>query len=155
MICDYDMVQLSNLNRQFYFRHQIGMKKVAALGENLQMINPTVDLRLYDIRLDEGNIAGIFANCDVVVEAFDTVESKKMFFAALAGEKYPLVGASGMAGWGRSNTMTLRKIGKRIYMAGDGTSGIDATNHPQSARVAIASAIEANTVLALLLGKEV
>ena len=39
-VVDFDVVNESNLNRQFFFRDQIGMKKVEALKENLLRIDP-------------------------------------------------------------------------------------------------------------------
>ena len=43
-IVDFDCVEASNLNRQFYFRDQIGRPKVEALRENLQRIRPEVEV---------------------------------------------------------------------------------------------------------------
>ena len=39
-LIDFDRVDITNLNRQQYFIHQIGMKKTEALKENLLQINP-------------------------------------------------------------------------------------------------------------------
>ncbi|HPT10001.1 MAG TPA: ThiF family adenylyltransferase, partial [Bacteroidales bacterium] len=35
VIVDFDRLSLSNLNRQYYFRDQVGMKKVEALADNI------------------------------------------------------------------------------------------------------------------------
>ncbi len=43
-IVDFDRVELSNLNRQFYFHDQIGRFKVEALAENLRRIRPECHL---------------------------------------------------------------------------------------------------------------
>ena len=40
VIADFDTVNESNLNRQFFFRDQVGRVKVEALRENLLRINP-------------------------------------------------------------------------------------------------------------------
>ena len=40
IIADFDVVTESNLNRQYYFCDQVGMKKVEALKDNLIRINP-------------------------------------------------------------------------------------------------------------------
>ena len=39
VVADFDVVGESNLNRQFFFRDQLGMKKVAALKANLLRID--------------------------------------------------------------------------------------------------------------------
>ena len=62
VICDFDVVSASNLNRQFFFRDQIGRKKVAALGENLRRIEPELDLELCDIRLDSESVRKLFSD---------------------------------------------------------------------------------------------
>ena len=58
----FDVVSASNLNRQFFFRDQIGRKKVAALGENLQRIEPELDLELCDIRLNSESVRKLFSS---------------------------------------------------------------------------------------------
>ena len=153
VVADFDVVSESNLNRQFFFRDQLGRKKVEALAENLLRIEPALELRTHDVRLDESNMPEIFADCGIVVEAFDKAEAKAALYRALRGKT--VVAASGLAGWGRSGAIRLRRLGRNLYMAGDGESDIRDGLAPQSARVGIAAAMEANTVLALLLGKEI
>ncbi|MBP5761146.1 MAG: sulfur carrier protein ThiS adenylyltransferase ThiF [Verrucomicrobia bacterium] len=151
---DFDVVSQSNLNRQFYFADQIGQKKTSALAENLRRINPDIELELHDCLLTEENIPEIFKNCDVVVEAFDKADAKTMLIAALSKTNIPIVAASGLAGFGRSNDIRVRKVGSRLYLVGDLTSGISPELAPASPRVGIAASIQANTVIAILLGLE-
>ncbi len=154
-IVDFDVVNESNLNRQFFFRDQLGMKKVEALKANLLRIAPDADLRAVDMKLDAGSVCEVFSDCDIVVEAFDVAAAKAMLVSALAGSGRKIVTASGMAGWGRSNEMRVRKMGPEIVAVGDGESAVGATASPHSPRVGIAAAMEANSVVALLLGEEV
>lgn len=154
VICDFDVVSASNLNRQFFFRDQIGRKKVAALGENLRRIEPELDLELCDIRLDSESVRKLFSDCDIVVEAVDGAETKVMILSALLPLGKPLVTASGMAGWGRSNAMRVRRMGRSLIAVGDGESAVDGGQSPQSPRVGLAAALQANAVVALLLGQE-
>ena len=151
---DFDVVSQSNLNRQFYFADQIGQKKTSALAENLRRINPDIELELHDCLLTEENIPEIFKNCDAVVEAFDKADAKTMLIAALSKTNIPIVAASGLAGFGRSNDIRVRKVGSRLYLVGDLTSGISPELAPASPRVGIAASIQANTVIAILLGLE-
>ena len=151
---DFDVVSQSNLNRQFYFADQIGQKKTSALAENLRRINPDIELELHDCLLTEENIPEIFKNCDVVVEAFDKADAKTMLITTLSKTNIPIVAASGLAGFGRSNDIRVRKVGSRLYLVGDLTSGISPELAPASPRVGIAASIQANTVIAILLGLE-
>lgn len=152
-IADFDVVNESNLNRQFFFRDQIGQKKVEAVKENLLRIEPDADIRAVDIRLDASSAREIFADCGIVVEAFDAVDAKVMLVSAFAPSGKKLVTASGLAGWGRSNAMKVRKMGN-IVAIGDGETSVGDGVAPVSPRVGIAAAMEANAVVSLLLGCE-
>lgn len=152
-VVDFDVVNESNLNRQFFFRDQLGMKKVEALKENLLRIDPAADIRALDMRLDAASAREAFADCDVVVEAFDVVDAKVMLVSAFAASGKKVVTASGLAGWGRSNAMRVKKMGD-IVAVGDGETAVGAGAAPVSPRVGIAAAMQANAVVALLLGEE-
>ena len=152
-IADFDVVNESNLNRQFFFRDQIGQKKVEAVKANLLRIEPDADIRAVDIRLDASSAREVFADCDIVVEAFDVVDAKVMLVSSFASSGKKLVTASGLAGWGRSNEMRVRKMGN-IVAVGDGETAVGANAAPASPRVGIAAAMQANAVVAMLLGEE-
>ena len=152
---DFDTVSASNLNRQFYFADQIGRKKTEALAENLHRIGRGLILDFHDLRLTEDNTRDFFSGCDIVVEAFDNAEAKTMLIGDLANSGIPVVAASGLAGFGKSNDIQIRKAGADLYLVGDLVSGISAKLSPFSPRVGIAAAMEANTVISILLGIEV
>ena len=156
VIADFDRVAGSNLNRQFFFADQVGMKKVEALGANLRRIAPELELGLFDLEVTAGNAAGLFGACDIVVEAFDSGAAKQMLIRTMTAAGKTVVAASGLGGWGRSNAFRLRRMaGGKLYVAGDFESGVgDGAFEPFSPRVGIAAAMEANTVIALLLGEE-
>ena len=154
VVADFDVVGESNLNRQFFFRDQLGMKKVDALKANLLRIDPEVDVQAVDVRLDAASTRELFENCDIVVEAFDVVEAKTMILSTLMPLGMRLVTASGLAGWGKSNAMRVRKMGANVVVVGDGETGVATDVAPASPRVGIAAAMEANAVVAWLLGKE-
>lgn len=154
VICDFDVVSAANLNRQFYFRDQIGQKKIVALAANLRRIEPDLDLDLRDIRLDAAHAADVFRTCDIVVEAFDTTDAKMALLGALLPRERTIVAASGIAGWGRSGDLIVRRIGRNLVMVGDGERGIAPDCPPQAPRVALAAALQANAVVSELLGCE-
>ena len=154
VVADFDVVSESNLNRQFFFRDQLGRKKVDALSENLRRIEPDLDLVLHDVRLTPTNAQPAFGNCQIIVEALDSADAKSMLLGALLPMGKPIVSASGLAGWGCSRTIGQRRIGKNLILIGDTTSDIRNGLAPVSPRVGIAAAMEANAVVALLLDKE-
>lgn len=152
IIADFDVVEKSNLNRQYYFHEQIGRKKVTGLSENIQSIDPTVKVETHDIKLDTKNIIGIFNNCDVIVEAFDKAEMKQMIIEAV-GESLPqtpLVVGLGMAGWGDSNSIHTRQA-DNLFICGDEVKEVANNFPPLAPRVGIVANMQANTVLEILL----
>ena len=155
VIADFDVVGESNLNRQFFFRDQLGRKKVDALAENLLRIEPDLSLDLRDVRLAPDNIDWTFSGCSVIVEAFDSADAKSMLLHALLPLGKPIVSASGIAGWGRSLAIGQRRIGKNLILIGDTSSDVSNGLAPFSPRVGIAAAMEANAVVSLLLGEEI
>ncbi len=153
IVADFDVVQESNLNRQFYFRHQLGAKKVEALKTNLLAINPELNIVIHSIKLDSLSIKEIFSDVDIMVEAFDRAEMKEVIAEVFQTEypNIPLVMGNGMAGWGKSNEMQVNRFGN-LYICGDGVSEIADELPPLSPRVGICAAMQANVALEILLG---
>ena len=154
VIADFDTVNESNLNRQFFFRRQIGEKKIDALAANLRQIEPELALELHDVRLTADNADLVFAGCQIVVEALDSAEAKKMFLHSLLPTGKPIVSAIGLAGWGRSNDIRMRKVGRNLILVGDQMRDVRDGFAPVGVRVGIAAAMQANSVVSLLLGEE-
>ena len=77
-----------------------------------------------------------------------------MLLSALIPCGKPLVSASGLAGWGKSNAIRLHRVGKNLILIGDGKSDVKSGIAPASPRVGIVAAMQANAVVALLLGEE-
>jgi sulfur carrier protein ThiS adenylyltransferase len=153
VIADYDVVDKSNLNRQYYFIDQIGRKKTAALMETLRRINPDVKVSAHDKQLTSQDILPVFSNCDVIVEALDDREMKRMLIEIILTELpgKPLVIASGLAGWGNNNALTTRSM-DNVHVCGDETSETGDDMPPLAPRVGIVANMQANQVLEILLG---
>lgn len=66
----------------------------------------------------------------------------------------PVVSATGLAGWGRSNDIRTRRVGKNLILVGDQTRDVGEGFAPVGVRVTIAAAHQANAVCALLPGEE-
>ncbi len=151
VIADFDVVSESNLNRQFFFRDQIGCPKVEALAENLRRIEPDLNLTLYPVRLHAENLPRIFGDCLILAEALDNADAKSMLLSTMLPLGQTLVSVSGIAGWGRSSELILRRVGANLILIGDFSSGVGDSLAPESPRVGVAAAMEANTIVALLL----
>ncbi len=156
ILVDFDVVEPSNLNRQQYFIHQIGMPKVEALRENISKINPYVKIHPYNEKLDKNNVERIFKEATVVVEAFDRAEEKAMLINVISekmSDKY-IVAASGVAGYGDSNEIRTVRFSSRIFIVGDQKTVAQAGVGLMAPRVGIVAHHQANTVLRILLGEE-
>ncbi len=97
-LVDFDRVELSNLNRQFYFVDQIGGFKVDMLQKNLMKIVPDADIETARLRLTSENMLDTFSDCHLLVEGFDEQESKKLLVETFANFDMPIICASGIAG---------------------------------------------------------
>ncbi len=156
VIADFDVVEPSNLNRQQYFTDQIGRYKVDALVENLQRINPYITVQAHCTLLTPDNIPLLFADCYIVVEAFDRADMKAMLVNRVL-EAMPqscIVAASGMAGYGSNNSIVTRKISQRLYLAGDSVSEARPGSGLMAPRVGIAAHHQANQVVRIIMGEE-
>ena len=152
IIADFDIIEESNLNRQYYFYKQIGESKVKSLRENIQLINPKVEIEAHDIKLDSQNIIDIYKDCDVIVEAFDKAEMKQMILETVIEKlpQVPIVAGLGMAGWGDNNSIHCRQL-DTLYICGDETKEVSDDLPPLAPRVGIVANMQANTVLEILL----
>lgn len=104
-LIDFDVVDITNLNRQQYFMEHIGMYKTDALKSLLLRINPYLDIRTDCVKVTDDNLQELFADATIVCEAFDNPEAKAMLVNGIL-EHFPekkLVSATGMAGYGSSN----------------------------------------------------
>lgn len=115
---DFDYVEFSNLNRQFYFASQVGKLKIEMLEHNLRKINPDIQIAKEKIKITKINVKSIFSDCEIIVEGFDLKENKKMLMEELGGKKGLIVSASGIAGDNMKN-IRVKKVGKNCYIAGD------------------------------------
>ena len=152
ILIDFDSVDITNLHRQQYKANQIGMSKTQALKENLFEIAPYATIETYSVRISENNAKVLLEKADVICEAFDDAESKAML-VNLVLEKMPekyLVAASGMAGFGSASAIQTRRLSKRFYICGDGTSDVQSEGSLVASRVMLCAAHQAHTVLRIL-----
>ena len=155
-LIDFDVVDITNLNRQQYFMEHIGMYKTDALKSLLLRINPYLDIRTDCVKVTDDNLQELFADATIVCEAFDNPEAKAMLVNGIL-EYFPekkLVSATGMAGYGSSNTIRTQRMMKNFYLCGDRVTEPVYGNGLMAPRVAICAAHEANMITRLILGEE-
>ena len=122
-IVDFDCIEATNLNRQFYCFSQVGEKKTDSLEKNLKEIFPGMGIEKIEKKIEPKDAKAIFSDCDIVVEGFDNKILKKMIIEELAETDRVVVSASGIAGE-NMDSITTRKIGN-CHIVGDFVSDQD------------------------------
>ncbi len=152
VIADFDVIVESNLNRQFFFYHQIGQKKVSTLKENLLLINPFCKIEAHDIKLTSDDICRIFYNCDIIVEAFDKSDQKKMLIETILNNfpEKKIIAASGLAGWGNFEKIKIHRFDPLI-ICGDMETEVSDNLPPIAPKVNIVSNLQADIIITELL----
>lgn len=151
IIADFDRVEPSDLNRQYYFIEQVGKPKVEALLENLKRINPYSQYQIHLVKVEPGIVAAIFGAADILVEAFDQAEMKQMLVDSWLSlfPKKPIIVASGLTGLGKNRKLHTRKVGS-LYICGDEETEAGERISPMAPRVGIVANMQANLALELL-----
>lgn len=154
IICDFDIVSLSNLNRQAFNLDQVGMYKVEAIAQNIGKVNPYIELEIHKLRLDKESVQQLYYGVDIMIEAFDSAAAKAMLIECYS-QHFPeteLICASGLAGYGRSDEIRIVQDG-RLFVVGDQCSELIPGIAPVSARLMIVAAMQANLALERIVWK--
>ena len=153
VISDFDAVEGSNLNRQYYFTDQVGMLKSDALKENIARINPDTFVIAHHIKLDAVNIPEVFKGCDLVIEAFDRSDMKEMLIETMQIKMVgtPLIVGSGLAGWGKSDSVRFRKIDDTLFVCGDESTEASDNMPTMAPRVGMVANMQANVAIEILM----
>ena len=155
ILVDFDMVDISNLNRQQYKLIQIGQYKTDALTYNLQEITLITKLEKHTIKLDSTNYMDILNDADIICEAFDNAEEKSKlvdFVLENMPNKY-IVSASGMANLDCPNKIVTKKITNKFYICGDLENSTDNGGTLYAPRVMLCASHQATTILRIIADK--
>jgi len=155
VLVDFDIVEESNLTRQYYFLDQIGKLKTLALNDNIKKINPKIKIDLYNEKLEKDSMEKRFIDVDVIIEALDSAEIKTAFVEEILTKlpDKPIVAASGVAGYGHSDRITTKRLGN-LYMCYDEHAPSCDDDVLMAPRVALIANWQANLVLEILLGED-
>lgn len=76
-IVDNDVVELSNLNRQYIHKFKnVGKIKVDSAKEWINDFNSDINVETFNLRLDEENYQEIIKDYDLIIDCFDSYKSK-------------------------------------------------------------------------------
>lgn len=91
-ICDFDRVELSNLQRQIAHTQQdIGRPKVESAREAMLSVNPDIQVTAIDQKLAEQELDTLLTKVDLVIDGSDNFTTRFMVNRASVRSKTPLV----------------------------------------------------------------
>jgi sulfur-carrier protein adenylyltransferase/sulfurtransferase len=91
-IVDFDVVDLSNLQRQIiHTTDRVGMPKTESIEKSIKALNPGVKIVRHDLRLNSENAMEVIKDYDVIVNAGDNFPTRYLINDACVFAKKPLV----------------------------------------------------------------
>lgn len=79
VIADFDTIDISNLQRQFFYRtEEAGKRKADVLAERMTALNDNCRVTVVGKMIDRMSGESIFKDCDFIVDATDNASSKMM-----------------------------------------------------------------------------
>ena len=92
VLCDDDVVDLSNLQRQIvHHTSDIGKAKTESARQTLLSLNPEISVDTFEKRLDVSELRQQVKNCDVVVDASDNFDTRFLLNQVCVETSTPLV----------------------------------------------------------------
>lgn len=93
VICDFDKVDLSNLQRQIIHTNtqRIGMNKAQSARQSLQQLNPEIQITPLDTQLDKSSLTEQVKLADVVVDGTDNFDARFLLNEVCVQQQTPLV----------------------------------------------------------------
>lgn len=149
VLADHDRVEISNLNRQYFFMPDVGAFKSVILADHLRNINPDAEITSHVETVTKRNMRELFSEAEILIEAFDRAEQKQWLINTWS-KTYPdrpIISGNGIAGIGRTGEIRVTRIGN-IYFCGDMTSEMD--EGLCAPRVAIVANMQAHVAVELL-----
>ena len=90
-IVEFDVVDESNLQRQIiHGQSDIGRSKAQSARDSIREINPLVEVRLHELRLEPDNAVNLFKQYDLILDGTDNFATRYLVndAAVLAGKPY-------------------------------------------------------------------
>ncbi|MBV8346242.1 MAG: molybdopterin-synthase adenylyltransferase MoeB, partial [Mycolicibacterium sp.] len=90
-IVEFDVVDESNLQRQIiHGQSDIGRSKAQSARDSIREVNPLVQVRLHELRLEPSNAVDLFEQYDLILDGTDNFATRYLVndAAVLAGKPY-------------------------------------------------------------------
>ena len=106
-IVDGDVFEATNLNRQLFSEVPIlGTNKARAAAERIARINPDITVETIETFITEENAVELIRGCDVVLDALDNVDGRRVLAAACKKVGVPFVYGA-ISGWVAQSAISM------------------------------------------------
>lgn len=115
-LCDHDLVDLSNLQRQIIHRTStVGQPKVDSARDAMRDINPEVECIALQIRADEARLNELVAEADVVLDCSDNFDTRYAVNRVCLAQRKPLVSGAAVQFHGQVAVYDFRNVSSPCY----------------------------------------
>lgn len=157
-LCDYDTVDLSNLQRQIlHSGDRIGHNKAESAARTLKALNPEVNLELHQDKLSSEQLSPIITRADAVVDASDNFETRFALNTLCVQTRTPLISGAAIRMEGQvsvyRNDLDDSPCYRCLYKIEDGDTGERCSENGVLAPVVgIIGSIQATETIKVLTG---
>ena len=115
-ICDFDAVDLTNLQRQIIHTTQsVGLNKAVSAQQALTAINPEVTVQTIDRRMDAEGLMRLAVDADVVIDCSDNFETRYALNQVCVTLRKPLVSGAAIGFEGQVTVFDHRNDDSPCY----------------------------------------
>jgi len=90
-LADFDVIELSNMNRIRCGLHELELPKWVVAARAISEFDPFIQLEIFDEGVNEENLSDFVSGCDVLVDACDSLSIKAKLRLEAARQRCPLV----------------------------------------------------------------
>ena len=119
-VCDGDVFEPSNLNRQLLSRIPLlGVSKARAAADHIAKVNPDVTVEAVEDFMTRQKVHSLIADCDIVLDALDNIPSRRLLAAACSEMGIPYVYGA-IHGWVAQVAIDMpgQKLIQKMYPEG-------------------------------------
>ena len=157
-ICDFDVVDLTNLQRQIiHTTPSVGINKAVSAQQSIYEINPEVVVKTIQKKSTEDDFAALVAQVDVVIDCSDNFATRYTLNRLCVKLKKPLVSGAALGFEGQITVYDMRSETSPCYHClfpdnGEDTDLRCATNGVFAPLVGMIGTTQAAEALKLLMG---
>lgn len=114
-IVDYDVVTLSNINRQLVANlNTVGRKKIDVAIEHAKEINNKININALDIKITSENINNLKNDYDFIVDACDSIDAKISLIKFAKEHNIKIISSMGMGNRLKPQNIKISSLNKTI-----------------------------------------